>query len=126
MRQERNIKLIAFGILLLVATTFGIYKSRDLIFGNTIELTSPKNGATLNEGYIVVAGRAPGTAMLTIGGAKVLTDKEGNFAKELILGVGYNRIVVSALDRWNRETHKVIEVVYKATEGNKPVAFISR
>ncbi|MEK7535625.1 MAG: hypothetical protein AAB590_01260 [Patescibacteria group bacterium] len=99
--------------LVLITLTFAYFKAHDLLLGVKISIDTPTNGETLNEQFITIKGKAPGNTLLTINGAKVLTDVKGSFQKELLLGLGYNMIEIKALDRFNREKKEVLELVYR-------------
>jgi len=123
MRPGRILKASALGLLILVTLVFAFFKSHDLILGIRISIDSPSNGQTLSEPFVSIRGEARGNTLLTINGAKVLTDAEGKFEKELLLGLGYNVIEIKALDRFNRENKEVLELVYKPRdETNEDVA----
>jgi hypothetical protein len=107
------VKVGLLGILLVGTITFAYLKSHELIFGSRISIVEPKNGETLTEQFIKIRGSAPGSTLLTINGAKILTDNAGNFEREMLLGLGYNVIQIQSLDRFNREDKKTIELVYK-------------
>ncbi|HEY4482885.1 MAG TPA: hypothetical protein VI953_01795 [Candidatus Paceibacterota bacterium] len=105
---------ITLGIILLSSLAiFAVFKTHDLVWGTSIKIESPKNGSTLSSAFVVIKGTAPDSALLTVNGAKVLTDAAGNFEKELLLGLGYNVIEVDSLDRFNRERSQTLELVYR-------------
>lgn len=126
MRKAHGIKFLGLGLVFVLALVFTYFKTHDLIFGEGITIDSPQNGQTLDRSFILIKGTAPGSTILTIGGAKVLPDQEGRFSKETLLGVGYNVIDIVSVDRFNRETKERLELVYKpqGTNGNEEVALI--
>jgi len=108
-----GVKKIVFGGVLILAVVFTYFKTHDLLFGNGITIDSPTSGETLRKPFVIIRGSAPGSTILTIGGAKVVPDQNGRFHKETILGVGYNVIDVVSVDRFNREAKERLELVYK-------------
>jgi hypothetical protein len=118
-------RLALFGIF-GVALVFTYFKTHDLLFGQGIVIESPNNGVTVEESLVKIVGVAPGSTILTVGGAKVVPDQSGRFFKETILGVGYNVIDIVSVDHFNRETSERLELVYrpKATTSEN-VAFIN-
>ena len=121
-----GIKRIAFFGVIGFALVFTYFKTHDLLFGQGITIESPSNGITVEESFVKVAGKAPGSTILTVGGAKVVPDQAGNFSKETILGVGYNVIDIVSVDRFNRQSSERLELVYrpKATT-SEAVAFMN-
>lgn len=120
MKPGSIVKVTLLSILVIGTITFAYLKSRELIFGSKISVLEPQNGETLTEPFIKIRGIAPGSTLLTINGAKILTDKDGNFEREMLLGLGYNVIQIQSLDRFNREDKKTIELVYKPKDGKTP------
>ena len=116
---------ITLGIILVgTLAIFAVFKTHDLVWGASIKIESPKNGSTLSSAFVVIKGVAPDSALLTVNGAKVLTDAVGNFEKELLLGLGYNMIRVDSLDRFNRERNQTLELVYRPKDSaTSSVAF---
>jgi|SRR3989344_1263109 len=119
---KRSALIAIFGLAII----FTYFKTHDLLFGQGIKVESPDNGQTLEESFVRIIGSAPGSTMLTVGGAKVVPDQAGHFIKETILGIGYNVIDIVSVDRFNRETSERLELVYrpKATTSTN-VAFIN-
>ncbi len=125
-----NIRYIKIGLVLVLIFAVGIFtffKTHDLVLGTALTIESPKNGETLSDSFVVVKGIAEGSALLTVNGAKVLTDEKGSFQQEMLLGLGYNVIEVRSLDRFNREAKTVLELVYRPSEASSSaaVAFFS-
>ena len=122
MKPGSILKITSVGILVLFTVIFAYFKAHDLLLGVKITIDSPNNGETLNEPFIVIKGSAPGNTLLTLNGAKVLTDATGSFQKEMLLGLGYNIVEIRELDRFNREDRKTLELVYKPTLENQRVS----
>ena len=122
MKPGSILKITSVGILVLFTVIFAYFKAHDLLLGVKITIDTPTNGETLSQPFIVIKGRAPGNTLLTLNGAKVLTDATGSFQKEMLLGLGYNIVEIRALDRFNREDRKTLELVYKPTLENQRVS----
>ena|SRR3989344_6858363 len=122
MRPGSIFKFGLVGGLVFFTLVFTYFKAYDLLFGVKITINTPSNGETLNQPFIVIKGSAPGNTLLTLNGAKVLTDATGSFQKEMLLGLGYNIVEIRALDRFNREDKKTLELVYKPTLENQRVS----
>ncbi|HEY4515159.1 MAG TPA: hypothetical protein VJJ22_03310 [Candidatus Paceibacterota bacterium] len=122
MKPGNIVKVILLTTLFLGTIIFGYSKSHELLFGSRIFLIEPENGVTISEPFIVIRGIATGSTLLTIDGAKILTDGTGNFEREMLLGIGYNVIEIQSLDRFNRKDKKTLELVYKPKDKGVEVA----
>jgi|SRR3989344_7884632 len=113
MKAGKTMRVTGFGILIIITLVYALFNTHDLFFGTLVEVDTPKNGELVNTALVLVRGRAPNIALLTINGAKIIPRGDGQFEKEILLGLGYNVIEVKALDRFNRERKRIIELVYK-------------
>lgn len=100
-------------IVLAVVAGYSYYEARDMIKGPEINIASPRNGVAVNRSLVEVKGTARNISHLELNGRKIFTDEQGNFSEELLLARGYNIIEVKATDKFNRETKKLLEIVYK-------------
>ncbi|MBI2120384.1 MAG: hypothetical protein HYT94_02040 [Parcubacteria group bacterium] len=110
--------LSAFSVLLLAGTVigYGYYRTRDFLAGPVVEITAPKNGQTLTRALIEVQGTSKNISFLNLNGRKIFTDETGKWHEKLLASPGYNRIEVSAKDRFGRDVTKTVEVVLKESE----------
>jgi len=123
--RKTFIYLIALVAFIIIAGYAGL-EARNYLSGPSIVIENPENGVTLREQFVEIRGRAEGASLLTINGAKVLADAEGNFKQELLLGLGYNVFEVKVLDRFNREEKKLLEVVYKPNPSGEQISLINK
>jgi hypothetical protein len=115
--MQTNAKKILsiFSVLLLagIVLGYGYYRTRDFLNGPVVEITSPQNGQMLSFALIDVRGISKNIAFLNLNGRKIFTDEAGNWHEKLLASPGYNRIEVSAKDRFGRDVTKTLEVVLK-------------
>lgn len=107
-----------FAVILLAGTVlgYGYYRARDFLNGPVVEITMPKNGQLLAAALIDVGGVSKNISFLNLNGRKIFTDKDGNWREKLLTSPGYNRIEVTAKDRFGRNISKTIELVLKEPE----------
>lgn len=108
-RDSRFIKigLIVFFILVLL---YAYFEARGLLLGPTIEV-SPRVLETTSA-YIKIHGTAERIASLTMNGKAIAVTEGGSFDEPFVLVSGYNRIVLTAADKYGKTAERVIEVVY--------------
>ncbi len=107
--------VIAIFLILLggFLTSYGYYQARDLIYGPTVSILSPKNGETLLEPLAKITGKASNISYISLDDRPIYIDSEGKFREEFLLANGYNAIKIEVKDKFGRTKEKVIEVVYK-------------
>lgn len=107
------IKVIIGFILFIIIAGYSYYEGRDFLAGPKIEITSPQNGTTQNQSLLNIRGTTKNISKLLLNDKQIFTDEEGNFNEELLLSLGYNIIEIRADDRFERETKKTLEIIYK-------------
>ena len=85
-------------------------QSRDIIKGPEIIVTSPENGSDLDRSLVKVEGSAERISRLYLNGKQIFTDDSGYFSESLLLSPGYNILVITATDRFNRTAEEQIEL----------------
>jgi len=108
-----NIKrfVIILSVFLLVA--YGVFNSRNLLIGPTIELFSPTKDTETDNNVLTIDGRAQNITYISLNEKPISVDKEGLFQEKLLLSPGSNIIEIKAEDQFKKETMKTIEVYYK-------------
>jgi hypothetical protein len=116
------LKILLVVIVAGVIVTYAYYKTRDFVRGPIVIITSPVNGATVNDSLMEVTGKAERIAYISLDDRPIFTDENGNFREKLLLYPGYNIISIKASDKFNRSIEKTLEIVYKepVTETKKP------
>lgn len=107
------IKIFLFVVVVLFLGAYVFYQFRFYLLGPSIAIDFPKNGAALNDSFMMIKGQTGNASSLVVDGQTILTDTFGNFEKGLILAKGYNIIHLIARDKFGREVEKKLEVVLK-------------
>jgi len=92
---------------------YAYYETRDILAGPQITISTPKNGATLDDSLIRIAGKAQNIATITLNDRSIFIDESGAIEEDILLSYGYNIITFRAEDRFGRETTETLELVYK-------------
>lgn len=107
----RSIKMVAGSILAIMIIAYGLFESFAILSGPTLEVTSPVDGATLNDPLIRVEGQTKRIAKILINDRQIFASDDGRFSEPLLMGSGYNIIEVEVLDLFGRKITKKIRVV---------------
>ena len=78
----------------------------------------------VDEPFITIEGTAHRIATLSMNGETIPVTEDGAFSEPYLLAPGYNRIVLTASDRYNKSTERIIEIVYTpaVTSTSSPIA----
>lgn len=101
--------IAAFTLLALVL--YGGFKAAPMLLGPTLTLTSPFDGATIQDGILSISGIAHHTEKLSLDGAPLLIDQNGAFTTSLVLPQGSAILTLTVSDRFGR-SHSVTRTVY--------------
>jgi len=112
-KDKTIIKVIIGFILFIIIAGYSYYEGRDFLAGPNIEITSPRNGEVTSKSLLNIQGTTKNISKLLLNDRQIFTDEEGNFNEELLLSLGYNIIEIKAEDRFERETKKTLEIIYK-------------
>ena len=104
------IVLIAFFLFIGI---YAYYEGSGLISGPVIEIEN--RALTVSDPLINIEGKAERIASLSMNGKQIAVTENGAFSEPYVLALGYNRIVLSARDRYGKTTERVIEIVYTAS-----------
>ena len=108
-RDSRFTKIL-LGIFFLLVGLYAVFEGRGLLYGPTISIDN--RVMEVHDPFITIEGSAERIASLTMNGQTIPVTEEGAFEEQYLLAEGYNRIVLSARDRFGKKTERVIEVVY--------------
>ena len=108
-RDSRLTRYIIIGFFVVVAA-YAYYEGRGLLYGPTIEVSGRVMEVT--EPTVSIEGKAQGIATLRMNGKSIPVTEDGTFSELYVLTPGYNRITLSASDRYGKTTERIIEVVY--------------
>jgi hypothetical protein len=117
MTQRKDAKtLLKIGImtiLVLVVLGYSGFQARKIIEGPYLKITSPIVQGIINDPFVRVTGIAKNIKEIKMNGATIYVDEQGNFNEKFLLTSGYNIIELEAKDKFNKETKKVIELMYQ-------------
>jgi len=83
-----------------------------LLSGPAVQITSPIQGGTYAESFLMVTGTSRRAADLVINDAEVLLRESGNFSFPMVLIDGVNTITIIVEDKFGRsKTHEL--TIYK-------------
>ena len=92
--------LLALVLVLLVG--YGALEAWPLVAGPSLTIAAPVEGASVPGGILNVAGRALRVTSLSLDGAPLLPDQQGNFSTTLTFPAGGTILTFVAADRFGR------------------------
>jgi hypothetical protein len=113
-RIKTFIKAGAIIVFLIILAVYSYTKSRNLINGPEIIVTSPNNGYTSTTSPVEIVGTAKNVNAMTLNDRTIFTDEMGNFKETVLLSPGYNVIYFTAKDKFGRSTSHTMEFVFDA------------
>lgn len=116
-RDSRITKYVIIAFFILVAA-YAVYEGRGIVQGPAIEIEG--RVLEVSEPTIAIQGKTERIASLSMNGKVIPVTEEGGFSELYVLTPGYNRITLSAQDRYGKTTDRIIEVVYTPKEMPSP------
>lgn len=114
--------LTIFGALVLGLVSIGylFVQVRTLSASPSLELFSPAEDGTVNEGLLIVRGKTEAGSSVFINNQPIVVDVNGNFFEQLSLAPGSNQLVILSQNKFGRETVTTRSIVYqeKAVAGS--------
>jgi len=123
MLPYRNNQIAAIAIILFFLAVIGYayFEARNILYGPHIEIGTPGNAPlSVTEPLIHIRGKAENISELRMNENPVLVTEEGAFDEALLLAVGYNKVVLTAKDKFGRSTKKVLEIIYSLASSTPP------
>ena len=148
MRKEILIAIIV-GVIVGLGITFGLFTVRQRIFPNTtareinssreqnptptptatqrnLVIQQPENNLLTDQSSVKVVGRALPNSYITIltpdNEALTVADQDGDFAQDVELDLGGNRVTVVAIAPDGQQEEVVLSVVYSTVDLNADTA----
>lgn len=106
------LKIGFFTGLLIIILGYSGFQARKIIEGPELLITSPIVKGIMTDPFVRVTGIAKNIKEIKLNGNTIYIDEQGNFNEKFLLISGYNIIELEAKDKFNKETKKVIELVY--------------
>ncbi len=111
-------QILKIGVIVLVAVVilgYSYYKMRDLFMGPVIKITSPINGSTVNDSFVIIEGKTKNISKITLNDRLISVDPEGKFNEQLVVPLGYTIISVEGIDRFGKKEKSILELVRIST-----------
>jgi hypothetical protein len=114
MLPYRNNKIAAIAILLFFLAVIGYayFEARNILYGPQINIGSPDAPLSVHEPLIHIRGQAANITELRMNGDPVSVTEAGAFDEALLLAVGYNKVMLTASDKFGRSTSRSLEILY--------------
>jgi hypothetical protein len=94
-------KYLILGVILIIAG-YGLVKAWSLLEGPSLSIYFPPNNATFPGGTVAIRGNAARAAELTLDGASVLHQENGDFSTTLTFPSGDSELTFVATDLFGR------------------------
>ncbi len=98
-------------IVLILLAGYGFIEAWPLIKGPELLVISPGDNATFPTGILTISGNAARATSLTLNGAPLPHDQEGNFSSILTYPLGGSILTFVAIDRFGR-TVTVTRIIF--------------
>ena len=89
-------------LVLFFVIGYGILEAWPLIKGPSISISFPMDNASFPGGIVVIRGSAPHAAQLTLDGAPIIHEENGEFSSTLTFPRGASLLTLAATDRFGR------------------------
>lgn len=108
--RDSRITRIALVVFFLFVAGYAYYEGRGILYGPVIEIEN--RVLEVDESLVTIEGGTRRISALFLNGAQIPVTEDGTFSEEYVLAPGYNRIELSARDRWGKATERALEIVY--------------
>lgn len=88
--------------VLIALVGYGLVKAWPLVEGPSLSIAFPQNNAIFPEGIVAVSGKAAHAALLTLDGAPLLHEEDGNFSTTLAFPRGGSELTFTATDLFGK------------------------
>jgi len=109
--------LVRYGSIIfffIVIVGYGIWISRDLLFGIRLVVSGISDGMSTTEPIVEFSGRAEHARGITVDGRIVSLTEDGTWKDTIALLPGDNYVTISAEDKFGRTTSDEYRVYYNA------------
>lgn len=112
-------KILAVSVISFILL-YALFEARGLIAGPALSIDSPKNGETIYEPAVQITGNTRSITELTINGGVIAVHENGTFSNAVVLKDGYNEIVLTVKDRFNREVSETLQIMHERSPLTAP------
>lgn len=110
---RKQLEIYLFGILILVAVVYGVWRAYPLIAGPHVTVYAPHDGDIVSSSTFQLSGRVSRVKNISVQGRSIPIDKEGNFNETLVAQAPYSIITIVATDFYDKTIVKTFNVVPK-------------
>lgn len=89
-------------VALCLLAGYGLIEGWPLLVGPALSVASPADNASFPDGIVAVSGTSARVAVLTLDGAPLLHDEQGDFSTTLTFPHGASILTFVAADRFGR------------------------
>ena len=120
--RESKLTKIVLIVFFLLVLGYAYFEGRGFLYGPAISVEN--RVIEVDKPFLTIEGTAHRIATLSMNGETIPVTEDGAFSEPYLLAPGYNRIVLTASDRYNKSTERIIEIVYTpaATSPSSPIA----
>lgn len=120
--RNNRITAIAIIVFFLAVIGYAYFEARNILYGPRIAIATPEETLSVTDQLVHIKGRAENISELTVNGNPVSVTEDGAFDEALLLAVGYNKIVLTARDKFGRSTSKTLQILYSDTASSSTPA----
>jgi hypothetical protein len=114
-RDSRITRVLLVSFFVLLAG-YAYYEIHGLVRGPVLQTTQEL--IETSEPLITIEGSTRRIANLLMNGNPIPVTEEGTFAERYVAAPGYNRLVLTASDRYGNAVERVVEIVYSPTSSS--------
>lgn len=102
---------VALGLFFIALIAYAYYEARGVLYGPTISV--PEEAVTVHDPFVKIKGKADRISKLSMNGKSIPVTEDGYFEEPYVLAEGYNRISLTAADKYGRSTERFIEIMFE-------------
>lgn len=114
------VKIFFSSIFIFLILGYSFYQSKNLLTGPLITIAEPENGSTVQDQFVKISGSTKNIKKISLNDRFIFIDEAGFFMEKLLLSEGYNILKISAWDKFDKKTEKILEIVYKPADNEIP------
>ncbi len=109
---KKLVRTLGFVLLFAIIIGYGVWRSRDILFGINLTVAGIQNGMETKEPLLSFSGTAKHVSNLAVNGQTIAAAEDGSWQDTIALLPGYNVITISATDKFDRTIKKTYQVFY--------------
>lgn len=119
--SNNRIAAILILVFFLAVAAYAYFEAQGILYGPRINVAVPKDAPlSVDTELVHIRGAAENITELRMNDNPVFVTESGIFDEALLLASGYNRVVLTARDKFGRSTEKILEIIYLESESASP------